>query len=260
MDKAPVSLKIEDGVADIVFSRGPAGNPFDEAFCEAFLDAVIACAETPAVRAVLIRAEGKMFSVGGDLRWLGQARETVTRRVQRSTSVLNTAIARLAKGDAPVVAAVHGMTAGGAVGLVSSVDILLASKSARFYPAFPAIGLPCDCGCSYFLPRLVGRRKATEFLVLNQTWDADQAAEYGLVSRVVDDAVLEADARAIARKLATGPTRALGELRRLLVSDSPLETQLEAEAAAVVRSARTDDCWNAIESLLAKEVPHFHGR
>lgn len=113
-----------------------------------------------------------------------------------------------------------------------------------------------------FIPRRVGSRRAAEFLMLNQTWSAEEAERNGLVSRVVDDDRLLIEAEALAAQFAAGPTRTFGEMRKLLLAtfDTSLDTQLEMEARAIATCAKTEDSWNAIQSRLAKQKPVFSGR
>lgn len=141
-------------------------------------------------------------------------------------------------------------------------DFAIAARTARFYAAYNAIGFVSDGAGTYFIPRRVGTRRAVEFLMLNQTWSAQQAVEHGLVSRWVEDADLEAEATALAQQIASGPTRTYGEMKRLMLSthDQPLETQLEFEARAISQCAKTEDSWNAIQAVLAKRKPEFVGR
>ncbi|MFT3792241.1 MAG: enoyl-CoA hydratase-related protein [Rudaea sp.] len=124
------------------------------------------------------------------------------------------------------------------------------------------IGFVSDSNGAYYFPRRVGTRKAADFVLLNETWTADEAQRYGLVSRVVEDAQLEAEALALAARLAQGPTRTFGEIKRLLLSsaDTPLEAQLELEARAIADCARTEDSWNAIQAVVGKKKPEFSGR
>ena len=98
--------------------------------------------------------------------------------------------------------------------------------------------------------------------MLNETWDAETALSTGLVSRLIDDEALLAEARTLAAQLAAGPTRTFGEMKRLLLSttDQPLETQMELEAQAIARCARTADSWNAIQALMQRQEPVFEGR
>jgi 2-(1,2-epoxy-1,2-dihydrophenyl)acetyl-CoA isomerase len=171
-------------------------------------------------------------------------------------------ISRFARLNAPVVAAVHAMTAGGAVALVAGADFVIASPSAKFYAAFAGIGIVSDSGGTYFLPRRMGSRRAAQFYMLNETLSAAEAASTGLINKVVDAEALQDEAWALARRLAQGPTAAYGEAKNLMLS-SPMESlegQLENEARAMARLTRTDDAWNAMRSVLAKQKPLFEGR
>lgn len=262
MSDRAVRFELREGIAHVTLTQAERGNPFDERFCAQMCEVAIDCDETPGVRAILIRAEGKYFSVGADLKWLGADRAALARRLKAATAALHMAISRFARCDAPVVLAAHGLVTGGAVALTAMADFAIAAHSARFYAAYNAIGFVSDGGGSFFIPRRVGSRRAAEFLMLNQTWSAQQAEQYGLVSRRVEDAQLEAEALALARQVAEGPTRTYGEMKRLLIStpEQPLETQLELEARAIALCAKTEDSWNAIEAVMAKRKPVFAGR
>ena len=169
---------------------------------------------------------------------------------------------RFARLNAPVVAAVHGMTAGGAVALIAGADFALASTNAKFYAAFAGIGIVSDSGGTYFLPRRMGSRRAAQFYMLNETLNADEAAASGLINKVVAPEALESEAWALARRLAAGPTLAYGEAKNLFLS-SPMESlegQLELEARAMARVTGSEDAWGAMRAVLAKQKPTFEGR
>lgn len=261
MTDRAVQFELRDNVAHVSFTQPQRGNPFDQRFCTELCEVAIECDENPDVRAVLIRAQGKYFSVGADLKWLGSDREQLPRRLKAATADLHMAIARLSRCDAPVVLAAHGLVTGGAVALTAMADFAVAARSARFYAAYNGIGFVSDGGGSYFLPRRVGTRKAAELVMLNQTWSAEEAVTNSLVSRVVDDDALEREALSLATTIAAGPTRTFGEMKRLLLSthDQPLDTQLELEARAISRCARTQDSWDAIQAILGKQKPRFLG-
>lgn len=262
MNERAVSFELRDSIAHITLTQPLRGNPFDLAFCSELCEAAIECDENANVRAILLRAEGKYFSVGADIKWLGSDREKLPRWLKAATADLHMAIARLARCDAPIVMATHGLVTGGAVALAALADFVLAVPEAKFYAAYSGIGFVSDGGGSYFLPRRVGTRRAAQFLMLNETWTAEEAERYGLISRVVNAESLEQEALALASQIASGPTRAFGEARRLLLSswDQPLDTQLEMEARAIARCAKTQDCWDAIQATRAKQKPTFLGR
>ena len=262
MSQRAIQLDVVDGVGHVTLCQPERGNPFDQRFCSELCEVAIECDEIPAVRAVLIRAQGRYFSVGADLKWLGTERELLPRRLKQATADLHMAVSRFARSDAPVVIGIHALATGGSVSLTAMADFAIAAKSAKFYAAFSAIGFVSDGGGTYYLPRRVGTRKAADFVLLNETWSADEALRYGLVSRVVADEELESASLALATQLAQGPTRTYGALKRLLLDsgDTTLEAQLEQEARAIASCARTEDSWNAIQAVIGKRKPQFSGR
>jgi 2-(1,2-epoxy-1,2-dihydrophenyl)acetyl-CoA isomerase len=255
-------FEIANAVARITLNQPARGNPIDADFCRELKEIANLCDDNPEVRAVLMQARGKNFSVGGDLKLFTRNREALPRLTKAMTADLSAGITRLARMTPPVIMALHGLVTGGAVALAAGADIALATADARFYAAFTGIGFSCDCGTSYYLPRRVGARRAFEFLVRNQMWSASEARDYGLVNELAaDEATLRANVEALAYELAQGPTHAFGEIKRLLHStfDHTLETQLEDEAQAIARCTRTDDAWNALTAVLGKQKPTFVG-
>ena len=262
MDYQAFKFKVEDGVAHVTLNQPERGHPIDLDFAAELSRIANECDNAPGVRCVLLESSGKYFGVGADVKAMSQDRDGLQLFVKNATTLLHSALSRFARMDAPFVVAQHALAVGGFVSLCAAADICIASESARFYAGYTGIGLVCDAGGSTFLPRRVGARLTAEFLLLNQIWTADQAARNGLISRVVPDAELGARAWALARQLAQGPTRAFGEIKNLLLStwEQPIEAQLELEARAISRIARTEDAWRAITDVAAKRTPRFTGQ
>jgi 2-(1,2-epoxy-1,2-dihydrophenyl)acetyl-CoA isomerase len=262
MNLDALAFEIKEGVAHITLNQPERGNPFDLRFAEEFNQLATECTVNPEVRSVLIDAKGRFFSVGGDLNSLASDRERLSRFVSRATADLHMGISRFARMNAPVVVAVHALAAGGAVALIAGADFALAAPSAKFYAAFAGIGLVSDSGGSYYLPRRIGSRRAAQFLMLNETLSADEAARTGLINRVVSEETLADESWALASRLAQGPTLAYGEMKNLLIESSTetLEGQLENEARAMARVTRTEDAWNALRAVLGKQKATFDGR
>jgi 2-(1,2-epoxy-1,2-dihydrophenyl)acetyl-CoA isomerase len=262
MQPTSLAFEIKNGVGHITLDQAERGNPFDRRFARELNELATECSVNPAVRSVLIDAKGRFFSVGGDLNALTADRDQLARFVSGATSDLHMAIARFARMNAPVVVAIHALAAGGAVALVAGADFALAAPAAKFYSAFSGIGVISDSGGSYYLPRRMGPRRAAQFLMLNETLSADEAATAGLIDRVVEADALAAESWALATRLAQGPTLAFGELKNLLISSATesLEGQLENEARAMARITRTEDAWNAMRAVLSKQKPTFAGR
>ncbi len=255
-------LDRDQGLARLTFTQPQRGNPIDGTFCAEFCDVANTLASDPSVRAVLITAEGRNFSFGGDIALFLQDLDTLPMQIRRWTADLHMGITRMQRLDAPIVVAVQGVCAGGMAGTVAGADIVVAEPGARFPAAYTAIGYCCDAGSSITLSRRMGLARARKFLLLNETLDADAALGAGLVDEVVPPDALAARAEAIAVQFATGPTAAYGEIRRLLASaaSEPLDAQLEREVQALARLAGTADAREGLRAFGDKRKPVFSGK
>lgn len=256
----PLRLERDGGLARITLTNAGAGNPLGSALTSALREAATAC-DDAGVRAVLIVADGASFSVGGDLREM-VADPEVGRMIRANVTDFHAAVSALVRMDAPVVAAVQGMAAGAGMALALAADIVLAAQSACFTMAYTRVGLSPDGAATFFLPRLVGLRKALELTLLNPVLAADDAERVGIVTRVLPDADLRAEAERLAARLAEGPTRALGRAATLLHGSfsQTLETQMELEARALVANAESVDGRAGREAFVVKATPSYVGR
>lgn len=249
----------EGAVATLTFNRPAALNAIDVPMAQDFLAAVRGIAADKSVRAVLLAGSGKGFMAGGDLAVLqadpqGGAKALI--------GPLHEALVVLAGIDAPVVAQVHGVAAGAGLSLMLQADFVLAAEGTRFNLAYVNIGASCDVGASWALPRWVGLRHALEIAMLGDMLDAHQAERYGLVNRVLPPEALAEAAMAMAQRLANGPTKALGQLRRLMRGsfDRALPEQLDAESAAFQVCAQTEDFRVGVDAFFARGKAQFRGR
>ena len=210
-------------------------------------------------RALLLTGAGRGFSSGADLASGGGLPDDVGAALEAHFNPLVEALFRL---PVPVVAAVNGPCAGAGCSLALAADIVIAGRSAYFLQAFINIGLIPDAGATWLLPRLAGRARAMEMMMLGERIPAEKAADWGLISRVVEDAELESEAAALAARLAQGPTIAYGLLRRLArdAEQLPLSDALRAERIAQREAGRTDDFKAAVMAFLQKQPPRFEGR
>ncbi len=254
-------LEVEAGIARLTFIDSARGNPIDATSCAELSEAAVRISENPAVRCVLISAEGKVFSFGGDIGSFINDLDNLPANIKRWTSGIHSAISRFQRMDAPVVAAVHSVCAGGMAAFVAGSDMLIAADDAKFVAAFAGIGFSNDSGSSIMYTRRMGIARTRKFLLMNETLDANAAQAVGLVDEVVPAADLMTRAELVAQQLANGPTKALGEMRRLLTSveDQPLETQLELEAQALARMAATADAREGLTAFWEKRKPQFKG-
>ncbi len=255
-------FELRDGVAYITLNRPEAANALNLDMGRDLMHVARQCDEDPAVRAVLIQANGKMFCAGGDVTSFGPAGDGLPRLLRELTTYLHAGISSFVRMRAPVIAAVNGSAAGAGFSLACAADITLAAKSSRFVVAYTAIGLTPDGSSTYYLPRLVGARRALELMMTNRVLKSEEALEWGLVNRVVEDDKLQEEAERLARTLATGPTNAFGSVKKLLLegASNTLETQMESEARAIVAVARTDDAKEGIQAFLGKRAAKFTAR
>ena len=203
----------DDGVAHLRLNRPEASNGMNVPFLRELYDAVLVTTGRPGLRAVLLTGEGPNFCAGGDVKTFASKGEALPDYLREATAWLQNVTQGLLALPVPVVAGVHGFAAGGGgLGLVCACDIVVAGQSAKFMSGAARVGMAPDAGSSATLPQLVGLRKAMEILLLNPTLSAAEAAEIGLITRVVPDDDLQDEALAVARTIAAGAPRALGAI------------------------------------------------
>lgn len=258
-----VSLDIhESGLATLTLNQPERGNPFDGVFIKEMREICLRLWETPGLRCVLLRAEGPNFSVGGDLKSFYPQRDQLAPLVRGWTADLHMGLQRLWQLPVPIVAEVQGFAMGGGVALFAGCDVVLAGKSTRIGSAFAQIGFSCDSGSTVVLTARMGPARAKRFVMLGQVLGSQEALQVGLIDVVVDDELLRQEARAMAERLAKGPTLAYGEIKRLFARASAiqLEAMLEDEALTLARVSGTHDAQEGIASLVEKRKPVFLGK
>lgn len=262
MSYQSLDLTVSEGLARLALNQPEIGNPFNAEFCREWGEVANELLGRKDVRAVLLTGRGRFFSVGGDIQMFSKNLDVLPAKIREWTAGLHVGTARMARIDAPIVAAVHATCMGGACALIANTDLVYSARSARFGAAYSQIGYTCDAGASFGLASRMGIARARRFLILAEMLDAEQAAEVGLVDHVVDDAVLMAEAEKAAIRLSQGPTRAYGELRRLFTKalGQPIEAQLEDEAQGLIRAASCEDAREGIRAFVEKRKAKFQGR
>lgn len=258
-----LEFSVEGGLATIRLNRPKAHNAFNAAMAEELYEVAQRCANDLTIRAVLLLGNGKSFTVGGDLAFMASTKEGELPGLLRSmTGPYHDALRTFSRLSVPIVAGVQGAAAGGGLGMLYCADIVLAADNVKIALGFGGVGLSMDGANTWYLPRLVGMRRAAEMYFEGRVLNANEALEWGLVTRVVPLAELQEQALSCANRLANGPTRAYGEVRRLYRESlgATLAEQLGAETEALSRTAATADATDAIASFIGKRKPVFSGR
>jgi len=258
MSDHSVLCEVRDNVAFVTLNRPQAGNALDLEMAKELMVVALRCEGDPSVRAVLLRGAGNSFCAGGDVKVFA-AQPQLPHYLREITSYLHLAVSRFARLDAPVIAAVHGSAAGGGFSLAISCDLVIAAESAKFLMAYSKIGMAPDGGSTYFLPRLVGLKRAMELAVTNRVLSAREACDWGIVTEVVPPESLPARAEELALALAQGPTGAFGSAKRLLHGgwNQTLETQMELESRAIAETGASTEGHEGIRAFLEKRKPSF---
>ncbi|MEV0092529.1 enoyl-CoA hydratase-related protein [Streptomyces sp. NPDC050738] len=251
-----------DGVTRITLNRPEAMNALTWDQREFIIGLLAEASADPAVRAVVITANGKGFCAGADLRGApatgdrvaGDVARTIRRGAQRF-------IAAVLDCEKPVIAAVNGTAAGIGAHLAFACDLVIAAESARFIEVFVRRGLVPDGGGAYLLPRLIGPQRAKELMFFGDALPAAEAERLGLVNRVVPDEDLAKTAREWADRLAQGPTRALTLTKQLVNAslDSDRATAFAAEATAQEINMTTADANEGVASFVERRTPKYRG-
>lgn len=259
--QGPLIVEVIDGTAWVTLNRPDAGNAIDLPMAHALVAASIRCQTDTTIRCVVLTGAGRLFCAGGDVGVFRAAGDQVPALLSELAGTLHMAMIRFARMAKPLLVLVNGPAAGAGLSLAISGDVVLAARSAHFTAAYGAIGLTPDGGMSWTLPRLVGLRKAQEIILTNRRIKADEAEAIGMITRMVDDAQLVEEGRAMAEMLSYSAVEAVGAARALLQDSfsTSYETQLEHEVRAISAAGARSECSEGLAALFAKRPPAFRG-
>jgi enoyl-CoA hydratase/carnithine racemase len=257
-------FEVDDGVGAITLDRPERLNALTFEVYGQLRDLFADLPKRSDVRVVTITGEGRAFCSGGDVHdIIGSLLELDGKARLEFTRMTGAVVANMRNCPQPVVAAVNGIAAGAGSVIALASDVRLVARSATFAFLFTKVGLAgADMGSAYLLPRVVGFGRATELLLLGDTVDAVTAERYGLATRVVDDAALEAETALLARRLADGPAHAYANTKLLLTRelDVDLESAIELEAQTQAALLGGADHREFHAAFLEKREPRWEGR
>ncbi|MFN3987980.1 MAG: 2-(1,2-epoxy-1,2-dihydrophenyl)acetyl-CoA isomerase PaaG [Rhodocyclaceae bacterium] len=261
-----IRLDLEDGVATLTLNRPERLNSFNDIMhreARAALDTVRQGRREGSVRVLVLTGAGRGFCAGQDLSDRavapGEAPLDLGASVEKNYKPLVLALRAL---EMPVICAVNGVAAGAGANLALACDLVYAARSASFIQSFCKLGLIPDTGGTWILPRLLGPARAMGLALLGDKLGAEQAEQWGLIWKCVDDEALLPTVREAARQLAQGPTFGYAQTKKALWASSTqdFETQLDLERDLMTVCGRSNDYREGVAAFMEKRVPGFTGR
>ena len=256
----------KDGIGWLTLNRPESLNALSMEMRDLLVEHTAKFENDPTVRCVVIRGAGDHFQAGGDIKGFHKSltteKEAHLAGFEMRVVKAHQAIYQIRRMNKPVIASVQGAAAGFGLSLILNCDLAIAADDSYFTLAYRHIGLSADGGATYFLPRVVGERKALEIALLGERFTAQEAKEQNILNWVVPKAQLAAETEKLARKLADGPTFALGVAKRLIRTsfDNSWDEHSHREAEGLAACAATDDHFEGLNAFLEKRKAVFKGR
>jgi 2-(1,2-epoxy-1,2-dihydrophenyl)acetyl-CoA isomerase len=260
MSYETILFEVKEGIASLTLNRPDVFNAFNEQLSSDVNDALKKVSKDKSIRVLVISGAGKAFCSGQDLKAIaGSKNRSLSESLYKRYNPMIKAIRNL---PIPVVCKLNGVAAGAGCSLALSCDMIIASENASLIEVFVNVGLVLDSGSSYFLPRLLGSARAFELAALGSKVTAQQAAEWGMINRVVKAEELEDEVGRLASHFATAPTKAIGLMKKMLQKSytSDLDTMLEYEAYCQEIAGRSDDYKEGVAAFNEKRKPAFKGQ
>jgi 2-(1,2-epoxy-1,2-dihydrophenyl)acetyl-CoA isomerase len=263
MNYNTIEFVIADGVATLTLNRPKSLNSFNAEMFTEIRAALKQVKGSPEIRCLLITGAGRGFCAGQDLSDRNVAPGEQMPDLGASVENNYNPLIRTIKGlEMPVVCAVNGVAAGAGANLALACDLVFAARSASFIQSFCKLGLIPDSGGTWHLPRLIGHARAMGLALLGDRLSAEQAEQWGLIWKCVDDAQLPEEANKVARHLATQPTFGLSMIKRAINASytHTLDQQLDLERDFMRLGGRSEDYREGVKAFIEKRPPLFRGR
>lgn len=259
MTEQLVRIDINAGIANLRLNRPDRLNALDYALAESLLAALSQVSHNALVKVVTLSGEGRAFMAGGDLSVFHSAGEQAPQAAARLIALFHQIIRTIRHMKPAVIAGVQGAVAGGGLGLALACDLVIAADNASFVPAYTRIGTSPDGGTTWSITRLIGQRRALEWIMLGDPMTAEAARDIGLINRVVAADRLGSEVEALARRIAEGPALAFASVKRLVhqAPTTAFDVQLEAERDGFVAAAATADFREGITAFFERRPAKF---
>ena len=257
-----VLVSLEAGVLTVTLNRPDRLNAFNPEMHQLLRKALERALDDAAVRALLLTGAGRGFCAGQDLSERNVAADAPIDLSVSLGSYYNPLVRRLRELPKPVVCAVNGVAAGAGANIALACDLVIAARSASFVQSFSRLGLVPDSGGTWFLPRLLGTARALGVALLGDKLSAEQAEQWGLIWKVVDDEALMKEARALAASLAEGPTKGYGLIKKAFNASwgNSLDAQLDLERDLQREAGLTHDYREGVAAFMQKRKPEYKGK
>ncbi len=254
-----VELTQHDDVTEVALNRPEAFNAFNYDMVSSLANQLTALARDDSVRAVVITGRGKAFCAGGDLKWALNHPTGPAAAFHTLAAQFHLAIVEIRRMKKPVVAAINGVAAGGGFSLALACDFRVMDESAVLNQAYTSAGLCIDGGGTFTLPRLVGYARALEIAAFDKPISASRALDWGLVTSVVADGQVLAEAVTMGRDLADRSLNSFAWTKKLITDsfNTPFEAQIEKERAALEACADHPDGQEGLRAFSEKRKPRF---
>ncbi len=258
----PIQLTINNSVAEINFNRPEAMNTLNAEMAHELHHVTNQVRMDQNIRVVCLKGNGKVFMAGGDIHFFKKNLNEMRHTALNIMQLLNMIIENLNQMAAIVVASVQGAVAGAGVSIMSACDLVIASKETKITTAYSKLGLSPDGGMSYFLPRVVGTKKAMELLLLAETITAQQAQEWGMINWLVTENEREDFTQKLIKKLNQSPILAHQSIKKLVNQsfENNLTRQLQQETEAFLACATSDDFKIGVDAFINKIPANFQGK
>jgi 2-(1,2-epoxy-1,2-dihydrophenyl)acetyl-CoA isomerase len=258
-----IRLAAEHGVATLTFDRPDALNAFNEALAVELNAKLTRLVQHDAVRAIVLTGAGDAFMAGGDLHAMRAALDAAPvvrdRSIGKLVRLAQTVVETVTRSPKPVIASINGAVAGFGLSLVAACDLAIAAQRATFTAAYGRVGTSPDGGATFTLPRMLGMKRAAQWMYLNERHSADEALRAGLINWVVADAELSAETHKLLQRIGAVSPKAFAQTKDLLLGAQhrSFAEHLYAEQRSFLQCAAGGDFREGIDAFFDKRAPAF---